>query len=263
MLNSTEGFLINGIWLIGKKIMSNHLKHQIEILVQLQNIENETKELKQLIEHAPEKMAVLDGQLEEYEQFAENHNTALDTLRKEYRDFETDSQMALSNIQKSTEKLSAVKTNKEYQSSLKEIEDLKEKNSLLEDKMIQHLEKIDALEDQMSEIKNKVAENAERIKKEKAFIETENDKTRQRLSALNRERDRIEEQIDTKLIKTYQSVQEGGQHVAIAAAIKSVCQGCHMNIPPQMFNELQRFDRLFFCPHCQRIIYWKENEAEA
>ena len=241
--------------------MSNHLKHQIEILVQLQNIENETKELKQIIERAPEKMAVLDGQLEEYGQLAENHKNELDTLRKEYRDFETDSQMTLSNIQKSTEKLSAVKTNKEYQSSLKEIEDLKEKNSLLEDKMIQHLEKIDALEVQMIEIKNKVAENADRIKKEKAVIEAENERTRQRLSALSRERDLIAEQIDTELIKTYQSVQEGGQQMVIAAAIKSVCQGCHMNIPPQMFNELQRFDRLFFCPHCQRIIYWKENEA--
>jgi predicted nucleic acid-binding Zn-ribbon protein len=29
-----------------------------------------------------------------------------------------------------------------------------------------------------------------------------------------------------------------------------------MNIPPQMYNELHRFDSLKNCPHCQRIIYW-------
>jgi predicted nucleic acid-binding Zn-ribbon protein len=38
----------------------------------------------------------------------------------------------------------------------------------------------------------------------------------------------------------------------------SICMGCHMNIPAQLFNELQRFDELRFCPHCHRIIYWKE-----
>jgi uncharacterized protein len=31
-----------------------------------------------------------------------------------------------------------------------------------------------------------------------------------------------------------------------------------MNIPPQMYNELQRSDILMFCPHCQRIVYWRE-----
>ncbi|MEE9535799.1 MAG: C4-type zinc ribbon domain-containing protein, partial [Desulfobacterales bacterium] len=35
----------------------------------------------------------------------------------------------------------------------------------------------------------------------------------------------------------------------------AVCQGCNVNIPPQLYNELQRFDTLMFCPHCQRIIY--------
>jgi hypothetical protein len=42
----------------------------------------------------------------------------------------------------------------------------------------------------------------------------------------------------------------------IAPVLDSICLGCNMNIPPQMYNELQRFDSIKFCPHCQRIIYW-------
>jgi hypothetical protein len=45
--------------------------------------------------------------------------------------------------------------------------------------------------------------------------------------------------------------------VGIIAVIDAVCQGCHMNIPPQMYNELQRGDNLTKCPMCQRLIYWK------
>ena len=36
-----------------------------------------------------------------------------------------------------------------------------------------------------------------------------------------------------------------------------------MNIPPQMYNELQRTLELMTCPFCSRIIYWdSERNAE-
>jgi uncharacterized protein len=40
----------------------------------------------------------------------------------------------------------------------------------------------------------------------------------------------------------------------------AVCNGCNVNLPPQLYNELQRSDTLRYCPNCQRIIYWKEAE---
>jgi hypothetical protein len=50
--------------------------------------------------------------------------------------------------------------------------------------------------------------------------------------------------------------------MAVAPVQQAICMGCHMNIPAQLFNELQRFDELRFCPHCHRIIYWKAKENE-
>ena len=31
-----------------------------------------------------------------------------------------------------------------------------------------------------------------------------------------------------------------------------------MNIPPQLFNVLQRGTTIEICPYCHRIIYWEE-----
>jgi predicted nucleic acid-binding Zn-ribbon protein len=39
-------------------------------------------------------------------------------------------------------------------------------------------------------------------------------------------------------------------------AVNSICNGCNVNIPPQMYNELQRCKSVKLCPNCQRIIYW-------
>ena len=31
-----------------------------------------------------------------------------------------------------------------------------------------------------------------------------------------------------------------------------------MNIPPQLYNELQRSEQILCCPNCNRILYWEE-----
>ena len=48
--------------------------------------------------------------------------------------------------------------------------------------------------------------------------------------------------------------------VAIVAVQDAVCQGCNMNIPPQVYNELLRYDSLRYCPSCFRIIYWQDQD---
>ena len=44
--------------------------------------------------------------------------------------------------------------------------------------------------------------------------------------------------------------------LAMAPVKNGTCQGCNMNIPPQLFNLLQRGDSIELCGNCNRIIYW-------
>ena len=44
--------------------------------------------------------------------------------------------------------------------------------------------------------------------------------------------------------------------LAVAPVQNGTCQGCNMNIPPQLFNQLQRGDSIELCATCNRIIYW-------
>jgi len=51
--------------------------------------------------------------------------------------------------------------------------------------------------------------------------------------------------------------------IAIVPVFATVCRGCNVNIPPQMYNELQRVDRLKNCPNCERIIYWDDDPSRS
>ena len=43
---------------------------------------------------------------------------------------------------------------------------------------------------------------------------------------------------------------------AVVSVKNGTCQGCNMNIPPQLFNLLQRGDSIELCGNCNRTIYW-------
>src|SRR4029079_726169 len=46
--------------------------------------------------------------------------------------------------------------------------------------------------------------------------------------------------------------------LAVVAVRGGNCTGCNMNMPPQLYNVLQRGTSLETCPYCHRMIYWDE-----
>ena len=237
------------------------MREQIGILVQLQEIEIEANRIKSVLAGMSGKIGGLDAELSDAGQEIEKEKSLIDELRKKYRSCESDYQANLSLYNKSQVRLSAVKTNKEYQSVLKEIDDIKVKNSRIEEEMLKDLDVIEAAEKEVSRLKEEFLSIEERINREKEFLinETEQDKTN--LAALDEKWGSISKNVSSELMQKFNMVRERIREIAIAPVADSICSGCNMNIPPQMYNELQRFDSIKFCPHCQRIIYWGKKSS--
>jgi hypothetical protein len=236
-------------------------KEQIETLVKVQLIEIEAGKLKLYLKGVPAQISGLEQQLDEFIHGVENDQAAIDEFNKQYRAFEADVQQNLTKIEKSQEKLRLVKTNKEYQSSLKEIDDIKSANSSLEDEMLEFLEKIETAEKALKDRKQHYDEIVDESNQEKEAIQKDADKRKEKLVELESKRDAIAGDLDAGLVEIFKQVKtKQGDRVAIVAVQDAVCQGCHMNIPPQVYNELQRCDSLKYCPSCFRIIYWQNQE---
>ena len=236
--------------------MGNMIKQQIESLVMLQQIEIEAGSIQSSLDSVEHRMQALDADVKKFEKSIETEETAISELNHKYRDYESDIQMNLERISKSKQKLSAVKTNKEYQSSLKEIDNLEKMNSKIEDEMIEYQDRIERAEKKIAEAKSKYSELMDQANAEKHAIKDEADRGKQRLSVLQERQGDISKRVDAKLLEQFnQTKVKQINRIAVVAAKDAVCQGCNMNIPPQLYNDLHRFDRLLNCPHCQRIIY--------
>jgi uncharacterized protein len=234
-------------------------KKQIDILLELQEIEIKTEVIKSELSKVAGKLDKLDNQLKAFESEIDEEEKVINDFQQKYRSSETDAQVNSAKAEKSQEKLKFVKTNKEYQSSLKEIDEIKVINSKIEDEMLQYLEKIETSERNILKKKESNSILAEKLKKEKDIIIQESEQRRKEVAQLDEEWINISQKIDPKLLEKLSVVKEMVSGRAIAAVKNAVCLGCNMQIPPQAYNELQRTDRLEFCPHCQRIIYWEKS----
>jgi len=239
-------------------------KKQIDTLVKVQQLEIEIGKLKAYLNKVPARISSLEQELEKFIRSVENDEAAIEEFNKQYRAFEADVQLNLAKIQKSQEKLHFVKTNKEYQSSLKEIDDTKTVNSKLEDEMLEILDKIDTAEMAIKDRKQHYTQIVDESNREKESIERDAEQREEILVELESKHAAIAAELDAGLLEIFSQVKKKqGDLVAIVAVQDAVCQGCNMNIPAQFYNELQRCDSMKYCPSCFRIIYWQDQDERS
>ncbi|MFO7708927.1 MAG: C4-type zinc ribbon domain-containing protein [Desulfobacterales bacterium] len=244
--------------------MTTDIGDQTRTLSQLQKLELEVRRLQAMLGRVEEQTGALNTQLQKCEEPVASAQSLQQELQKTYRAQETELQANQDRIAKSQEKLRLVKTNKEYQSGLKEIDDLKQIGSKLEDEMIAGLDRIQAGQAFLNEHQAQAARRAAEIRAELEQVQQETAASAVRLAEVQSQADEISRRLAPELLALYRRIRDRKPDgIAVSAVRAAVCGGCHVNIPPQMYNEMQRRDRLKNCPNCDRIIFWENDEERS
>ena len=230
-------------------------REQIELLIALQEKERAAVKVQAVLDELPARMEEVESGLKQMEAAINEKKEHLAELKKVYRAHDADIQTNQGRIQKREEQLRSVKTNKEYQAILKEIAEIKKASSRMEDETLACLDQMDAVEKEIREQEEALAAEAEEVARQKSMIEADAETERRSLEELVGEQTAIAQQIDPQLIDRYEMIKSHSRGIAIVQVKESVCLGCHMNIPPQMYNELHRENEIKTCPHCHRLLY--------
>ncbi len=182
------------------------IKEQVVILVKLQKIETEVCGLKSTLSNVAKKYDTLDAELVEFKQNIDNERSLLDDLKKQYRLYESDVQMNLEQIKKSEANLRSIKTNKEYQLLLKQIDEFKVKNAQIEDEMLEFLDRMDKAESNIAARKNEYSMLEDRIMSDKEIIKQQSEHGNKRLVQLEMDFNDVAGSITPELLKKYEMV---------------------------------------------------------
>ena len=236
------------------------MKDKLLVLIQLQECDNRIAKVLQAKELAPLRIQKLEDELRTVENQFKADEDQLEAFRKDRRQLEREIQELDGKIEKSSAKLTQIKSNKEYTAALKEIDDIKTIKFQTEEKAIQMMETAEELERKCKGHKETLKSLKDQSEKDKDAVKTELLGLEKDLDALQKERSQLCCDFDQGLLKKYVFLRERKGGLAISSVVTGVCQTCHMGIPPQKFNELIRGNDLMTCPHCNRIIYWGDDQ---
>jgi len=199
--------------------------------------------LKQLHEKTEKKLALL--------------NEEVTQAKERIRKTESLLNVEKSKVKKWDERLKNIQSSRDFAAMQREIEIQKRINAEMEEELLKDME----IEETSSVNYEKENEAFEKLNQE---LTEEKQKFEASVSAIDaaiteqqRIRREIVPQIDENLLKRYEIVRKKRQGLAIVEVIDDRCQGCFMNIPPQLFNVIQTGKTIEVCPACNRFLYFK------
>jgi predicted nucleic acid-binding Zn-ribbon protein len=232
------------------------LREQLELLWELQKIDLELRTIKKDRERYPREIKKLDEKNNIEREKIQKEKEKIELLEKERRQKEGHLNMEQEKIKRAEGRMFDVKTNKEYQALLNEIETIKEATSREEEEILRVLEEIDELKKDLSQREKEAEVTLEKIEAQKKMIQ---DRMTQDDEILKKQTDRREvlvKQLESKLYQLYSTLKEKRHGVGVVSVRRETCQGCFVNIPPQMFIEVQKNSDIIRCPNCNRILYY-------
>jgi len=238
------------------------LHTQIEILASLQTVDREIKE------HTGRKQGLLSElQTKEQEIQVKKREIATLTAAAAEREklrlekdgvFQDEGRKAMDRRMR----MNRIKNVKELQAVQREIDQIKQSNGVLEDELIKIMQDIDGINAQIQTKEAELGAMREEWQNKQRELSAEITGIDEAVSAAVTRRQSIASQVTGDLISRYELIFSRRGGTAVVEVAGGICQGCYMNIPPQLGNEIIKSEKVHLCPSCQRILYFKQEPMQ-
>ena len=209
----------------------------------------------------------------------EKELTHIDSLRQELKEQLGEKEKEIDQLEKNIllnetkiqESKEKIKKLEDKQSSVKKVEEF---NALTQEMTAAEREKITTTQatSDLIDKKNMEEEILGKIKQslettEESSITLERDikanitKINEEGRALLKERQLLLKNAAPDILRIYEKLLRNKKDRVVVPMENRTCSGCHIALTAQHENLVRKGERLVFCEHCSRILYWQETEA--
>jgi uncharacterized protein len=231
---------------------------ELSRLIDVQAIDQVIQEVTQGLEALPEELKAGEVALEELKAGQAARLQELEDLKAQRRDTETEMADMEEGIKISRQRLMEIKSNIEYKAMLKEIAFKEDQRDQRETRILELMDLMETQNRLIAEQQQQMQEQDEVLAQQRQKVAAEMAELQKELAQHEEKRKKLRKGVPATLLKRYEFIRQRRNGTAIAAVHEGVCLGCHMNILPQQFIDLQKGLEILQCPHCQRILYWAD-----
>jgi predicted nucleic acid-binding Zn-ribbon protein len=233
------------------------LRDQLRRLEDLQRHDARIQELESSLKAIPAKLASTQTDLARVEGMLTTERAALAETERYYAEQKsllTDDEQQVAGAK---HKLTQAKNSKEYMAAQREIEQRRESLASREVEIAKLVEAVEAKKKLLADRATDVQALRDSIEKDVDAAKARMAEIEGKIAELRGERNTLAAGVKPEVIKRYGTIRMR-RGLAVVSVRNGTCQGCNMNIPPQLYNTLQRGLTIETCPSCHRIIYWED-----
>jgi len=233
------------------------LNQKLSPLIELQKFDLRIMEITEIRRKIPERLHAAEAPLQEASRILNDTKTAVEAAVKERRSHEKDLEAHEAHTDKMKSHAASLKTNKEYQAHLFELELANKKRGDFEEKILLTMEKIDQLQNATKGLQEKSSALEKMFTQEKQRLDAQDKELSTELAQLELRHREASVKVEKALLDRYNQVKASRKDHPLAAVRDGICLGCRLQIPPQLIAQVKRSEDLHLCPYCRRILYWE------
>ena len=231
------------------------MQKQLQLLRDLQELDTEKKVIENEQQAGLNEQQTLKTELERLQGMVDSLAGEISILEGEKVELTNIMTLEQQNIERSESRLPQIKTQKEYVAVLKEVDMAKKLAKESQSSIDAKNEIMESLSADKAEKDGELATSTEQADARCAEIDASLVDVNKKLAAMDRQRGVLLEELPKSLRKRYELLMARRAGVAVVEARGGACLGCHMHLPPQMFNSLFVINEVQSCPHCSRLLF--------
>ncbi len=231
------------------------MNSQLQFLIELQKFDLRIFQIQDTQRKAPELLKAAESPLQDILTRLQALKNTGESLIMQQRSAERELATQEDLLHKVRSRLSELKTNKEYQAHLFEIEQSRKKKDSIEESVLETMQKVEENKAALQELQAETEEAQKLFDSEKARLESQFSELANELSELTQQQQQVADTVEKPLLARYNRLKTMRKGYAVAEVKDGACGGCRLQLPPQLVAEVRRGDELMDCSYCHRLLF--------
>lgn len=231
------------------------MNSQLLFLIELQKFDLRIFQIQDTQRKSPDLLKTAESPLQDLLSRLQTLKNTGESLATQQRSAERELATQEDLLHKVRSHLSELKTNKEYQAHLFEIEQARKKKDSIEESVLETMERVEENKKAAQELEEQAQEAQKVFDLEKTRLESQFTELDNELNDLNQQQQRVADTVDKPLLARYNRLKTTRKGYAVAEVNDGSCSGCRLQLPPQLVAEVRRGDELMDCSYCHRLLF--------
>ncbi len=227
----------------------------IELLTSLQRLDQTISETVRAAEVAARQRRTLEEAAQEHAADLERLRAELVAVKARQRALEGEIADLEDKMKDRRMRMQRIRSEREVQATKREIDGLKERTVQLEEDGLKVMEEAESLGARLAALEERLTADQQALSQERAALVDREAALVREMEQGRQSRSALASGMDGGLMRRYELIFARRGGTAVVAVRSGTCQGCHMNVPHQLVNQILKGLDVFACPSCQRLLF--------